>query len=117
MRDLLASPAPEAAEAVALFCYRICRELGSMAAATGGVDAIVFTGGIGEHAAAVRETVIEQCGWLGAIIDPEANTRHAQRIEATDSRVALAVIPTNEEWMIAKHTLDVLATIPAEAAQ
>ena len=117
MRDLLASPAPEAAEAVALFCYRICRELGSMAAATGGVDAIVFTGGIGEHAAAVRQKVIEQCGWLGATIDPEANARHAQRIEAPDSRIALAVIPTNEEWMIAKHTVDVLATIPAETPQ
>jgi acetate kinase len=115
MRDLLDSDAPAAQEAVALFCYRIARELGSMAAATGGVDAIVFTGGIGEHAAPVRRKVIEQCAWLGARLDMSANSGHAQRIEAPDSQVAIAVIPTNEEWMIAKHTMDVLTTMEAES--
>lgn len=115
MRDLLGSSAPEAAEAVDLFCYRIARELGSMAAATQGVDAIVFTGGIGEHAAEVRRRVIEQCAWLGATLDEGANASHALRIEAPDSQVAVAVIPTNEEWMIAKHTVDVLTTMEAES--
>ncbi len=108
MRDLLASPAPEAAEAIALFCYRIGRELGSLAAAAGGVDAIVFTGGIGEHAASIRQAVVEQAAWLGARLDPAANAAHATRIDAPDSRLALAIIPTNEEWMIARHTLALL---------
>ncbi|QID16796.1 acetate/propionate family kinase [Nitrogeniibacter mangrovi] len=117
MRDLLASTAPEAREAVDLFCYRIGRELGSMAAAIGGVDAIVFTGGIGEHAAEVRRQVIDQTVWLGATLDGEANDNHAARIEAADSRVAIAVIPTNEEWMIARHTVDVLAAIGSTATE
>jgi len=106
MRVLLDSDAPEAQEAIDLFCYRINRELGSLAAAAGGVDAIVFTGGIGEHAAPVRERVIAQAGWLGAKIDVVANDGNASRIEAGDSSVAIAVIPTNEERMIAQHAFD-----------
>ena len=103
MRALLASPAPEAAEAVALFCYLIARELGSLAAALGGLDALVFTAGIGEHAAPVREQVCRQAGWLGVQLDDGANARHAARISTATSQVDVLVLPTNEEWMIAQH--------------
>lgn len=103
MRALLGSPAPEAAEAVELFCYRIARELGSLAAALGGLDALVFTAGIGEHAAPVREKVCRQAEWLGVQLDAEANARHAARISAPGSPVDVLVLPTNEEWMIAQH--------------
>ena len=103
MRALLDSAAPEAAEAVELFCYRIARELGSLAAALGGLDALVFTAGIGEHAAPVRESVCRQAGWLGVKLDAEANTRHDARISTPGSAVDVLVLPTNEEWMIAQH--------------
>ncbi|NMG74300.1 acetate/propionate family kinase [Aromatoleum diolicum] len=109
MRTLLASNAREAREAVDLFCYRIAREIGSLAAAAGGLDALVFTGGIGEHAAPVREQVAKLSAWLGVTIDASANAAHATRIDAPDSRVAVAVIPTNEEGMIARYTVDLLA--------
>jgi acetate kinase len=108
MRTLLASDAPEAAEAVDLFCYRIARELGSLAAASEGLDALVFTGGIGEHSAAVRARVAALSAWLGIDIDAAANDAGASRIEAAGSKVAVAVIPTNEEWMIAHHTVSLL---------
>ncbi|WP_341646074.1 acetate/propionate family kinase [Thauera sp. SDU_THAU2] len=108
MRTLLASDAPEAKEAVDLFCYRIARELGSLAAAAGGLDALVFTGGIGEHAAPVRQKVAELAAWMGVKIDAAANADHARRIDAADSRVAVAVVPTNEERMIARYTAEAL---------
>lgn len=108
MRTLLASDAPEAKEAVDLFCYRIARELGSLAAAAGGLDALVFTGGIGEHAAPVREKVAALSAWLEVHIDPAANAAHATRIDTADSRVAVAVVPTNEEGMIARYTVELL---------
>jgi acetate kinase len=111
MRELLASDDPHAREAVELFCYRLVREIGSLAAALGGLDALVFTAGIGEHAAPVRARVAEQLRWLSAVLDPQANERTAGvagRIDAPDSRVALAVVPTNEEAMIAHYTLEVL---------
>ncbi len=103
MRALLDSPAPEAAEAVDLFCYRIARELGSLAAALGGLDALVFTAGIGEHAAPVREKICRQAEWLGVQLDAGANARHDTRISAPGSAVDVLVLPTNEEWMIAQH--------------
>ncbi|HRP22566.1 acetate/propionate family kinase [Thauera sp.] len=108
MRTLLASDAPEAKEAVDLFCYRIARELGSLAAAAGGLDALVFTGGIGEHAAPVRAQVAALSAWLGVAIDAAANDAHARRIDTPASRVAVAVVPTNEERMIARYTAQVL---------
>jgi len=108
MRTLLASDAPHAHEAVELFCYRIARELGSLAAAAGGLDALVFTGGIGEHAAPVRAKVAALSRWLGIDIDPVANTADALRIDSTSSRVAVAVVPTNEEGMIARYAMDLL---------
>jgi acetate kinase len=108
MRVLLDSPAPEAREAVDLFCYRIVREIGSLAAALGGLDALVFTGGIGEHGAPVREQVCAQLGWLGLRLDAAANAADAARISAPDSRVAACVIPTNEEWIIARHVAELV---------
>ncbi|MFO7641957.1 MAG: acetate kinase, partial [Candidatus Competibacteraceae bacterium] len=104
MRELLASPEPGAKLAVDYFCYRIARELGSLAAALGGLDALVFTGGIGEHAAAVRERVCTLSAWLGIDLDAAANAGHGQRIDRSGSRVAVWVLPTNEELVIARHT-------------
>ncbi|WP_131110933.1 acetate/propionate family kinase [Sulfuricystis thermophila] len=103
MRVLLVSDRPEAQEAVELFCYRIVRETGSLAAALGGLDAFVFTGGIGEHAAPVRERVCRQLGWLGVEVDPAANANHQERISTPASKATVLVLPTNEEWMLARH--------------
>ena len=105
MRTLLASDAPAAAVAVDLFCYRISRELGSLAAALGGLDAIVFTAGIGEYAAPVRERVCRAAAWLGVSLDAQANAKHGPRISHPQSAVDVWVIPTNEELMIARHAL------------
>jgi acetate kinase len=104
MRVLLASSEAHAREAVSLFCYRIGRELGSLAAALAGLDALVFTAGIGEHAAPVRDAVCRGAAWLGVDLDAEANARGGPRISTPGSRVAAWVIPTDEELMIARHT-------------
>jgi acetate kinase len=104
MRDLLASDEPRAKFAVELFAYRIGRELGSLAAALGGLDALVFTAGIGEHAAPIRERACKHAAWLGVKLDPVANVAGGPRISSADSRVSAWVIPTNEELMIATHT-------------
>lgn len=108
MRTLLASPDPRAAEAVELFAYRIGRELGSMAAALGGLDALVFTAGIGENAAPVRERVCRYAAWLGLELDKKANEAGGPRISREGSRVRAWVIPTDEELMIARHTVQML---------
>jgi acetate kinase len=108
MRTLLASTEPRARFAVELFTYRIGRELGSLAAALEGIDALVFTGGIGERAGAIRERVCRQAGWLGIELDPAANQSDGPRISTESSRVKAWVIPTDEELMIARHTLDLL---------
>lgn len=102
MRALRASSAPEAKEAIALFVYRIQREIGSLAAALGGLDALVFTAGIGENDAATRAEVCAGCEWLGAALDVAANLKGAAKISAPQSRVAIFVVPTNEELEIAK---------------
>jgi acetate kinase len=104
MRTLLASDAREAADAVDLFVYRISRELGSLAAALGGLDVLVFTAGIGEHAAPVRARICDDATWLGIRLDPAANLAGGPRISGADSPVSAWVVPTNEELMIAKHT-------------
>ena len=104
MRELLESDHPHAREAVELFCYRIGRELGSLAAALGGLDALVFTAGIGEHAAPIRERVCRDALWVGLTLDPAANARHGPRISGPDSGVTAWVIATDEEQMIARHT-------------
>jgi acetate kinase len=108
MRTLLESSDPRAAEAIDLFVYRICRELGSLAAALGGLDALVFTGGIGENAAAIRARVCREAQWLGITLDPLANDAKGPRISRPESAVAVWVIPTDEELMIAAHTQHVL---------
>jgi acetate kinase len=109
MRELLASSDPRAREAVELFCYRIVRELGSLAAALGGLDAVVFTAGIGEHAAPVRAAVCRDSAWLGIELDAAANAAGGPRISTPASRVAVWVVPTDEELMIARHTRALLA--------
>jgi acetate kinase len=108
MRALLESREPRAKLAVDLFIYRIGRELGSLAAALGGLDALVFTAGIGERAAPIRERVCRDAAWLGVKLDEAANARGGLRISAQDSRVSAWVVPTNEELMIARHTRRVL---------
>ena len=105
MRRLLQSDEPDARFAVDLFCYRIGRELGSLAAALGGLDAIVFTAGIGENSAPIRAAVCRHAAWLGVEIDLKANTGGGPRISTPTSRVAAWVIPTDEEKMIASATL------------
>ena len=104
MRTLLASEDPRARLAVAYFLYRIRRELGSLAAALGGLDALVFTAGIGENAPAIRSRVCRDAAWLGVELDEQANAEGRQRISPGSSRVAVYVLPTNEEVMIARHT-------------
>jgi acetate kinase len=108
MRVLLDSEAPEARFAVELFCYRIGRELGSLAAALGGLDAIVFTAGIGQNASPIRAEVCRHAAWLGVGLDEAANAAGGPRISTPGSRVAAWVIPTDEEKMIARKTLDVV---------
>ena len=111
MRTLVASDRPEAKEAIELFCYRIVRELGSLSAAAGGLDAVVFTGGIGEHSQRVRQRICQLAEWQGIKLDPEANGRDALRISSAASAIDVMVIPTNEEWMIAQHTQRLLVTV------
>lgn len=115
MRVLLESPDPNAAEAVDLFIYRVCRELGSLAAAMQGLDAVVFTAGIGEHSSAVREKVCHQAAWMGIDLDTDANLKHAPRITTLDSDIPVFVIPTDEEMMIARHTRSVVHRMAAAA--
>jgi acetate kinase len=104
MRTLLASPDPHAKEAVELFIYRISREVGSLTAALGGIDGIVFTGGIGENAAFIRERVCIEAAWLGVELDRDANNAGGPGISKEGSKASAWVIPTNEELVIASHT-------------
>ena len=110
MRKLLESPEPRARLAVDLYVYRIGRELGSLAAALGGIDALVFTAGIGENSAAIRERVCRDAAWLGVTLDVSANTTGGPRISTKDGRASAWVIPTNEELMIARHTQRLVAS-------
>jgi acetate kinase len=110
MRVLLESNAPQARFAVELFIYRIGRELGSLAAAMQGINALVFTAGIGEHAPVIRERVCRDAAWLGVELDSDANRKGGPRISTESSKVSAWVIPTNEELMIARHTRAALGT-------
>ena len=112
MRTLEASDEPDAKMAIELFTYRIGRELGSLAAALAGVDAIVFTAGIGENSRSLRERVCKDAAWLGVEIDDAANHANGPRISTSASRVGAWVIPTNEELMIARHTQALLSLAP-----
>ena len=108
MRTLLESGDQKARLAIDLFVYRIRREMGSLVAALGGVDAIVFTGGIGENAYQIRERVCSDAVWLGVELDTDANARGGPCISTVGSRVKVWVIQTNEELMIARHTRRVI---------
>lgn len=112
MRTLEASRDPRAKLAIDLFTYRVGRELGSLAAAMSGLDAVVFTAGIGEHSSAVRELVCRHAAWLGLEFDAEANARHGPRISTKSSRVAAWVVPTDEERMIVRHMRRLLTDSP-----
>ncbi len=105
MLELHKAKHPHAEEAIDLFCLRIAEEAGRLAAAMGGIEQIVFTGGVGENDADVRSRVVERCAWLGAELDAEANSKNAMLISTDTSSITLRVIPTDEEMMIAMHTL------------
>ena len=112
MRTLLASDNPAAKEAVNLFVYWIGRELGSLTAALGGLDAIVFTGGIGEHATEIRARVCNDARWIGISLDGQANAAGGPRISLSVSRVSAWVVPTNENLIVARHTRQLLDNEP-----
>jgi acetate kinase len=108
MRTLLASDDPRAKLAIDLYIYRVRRELGSLTAALGGLDAIVFTAGIGENSPAIRSRVCADAAWIGVELDEAKNETGGPRISTNKSRVVAWVIPTNEELMIARHTLNLI---------
>ncbi|MDX3911291.1 MAG: acetate/propionate family kinase [Sphingobium sp.] len=110
MRALHDSDDPRAAEAIDLFTWRAAREASALISSLGGVDALIFTAGIGENDPVIRAAICARLAWLGIVIDPSANARNAPIISAEDSRVAVRVIPTDEERMIAIHTLAALTT-------
>jgi acetate kinase len=117
MRDLLGRAEPEAKLAVDYFIYRITKEIGALAGALGGVDALVFTAGIGENSSEIRQRVCEASAWLGIEIDAEANGQNAAKISTSQSKLSVWVIPTNEELMIALHTGDLLGLRSQTAEQ
>jgi len=108
MRDLLESRDAEAGLAVDYFVYRATKEIGALSAAMGGIDALVFTAGIGEKSAEIRRRICESASWLGIALHEEANARHESCITHPKAAVSAWVIPTNEELMIARHTWDLL---------
>ena len=105
MRTLLRSSDPHAREAVDLFVFRAAREIGALVASLGGLDGLIFTAGIGEHAPEIRSRVCARCAWLGVILDERANGAGQIRVSTEASRVRVYVIPTDEERMIAEHTV------------
>ncbi|HQR24367.1 MAG TPA: acetate kinase, partial [Steroidobacteraceae bacterium] len=104
MRELLASTEPSARLAIDYFVYRAAKETGALAAVLGGLDALVFTAGIGEHSPEIRRRICAASAWLGLDLDEAANDRNETRISRTGSRASAWMIPTNEELMIARHT-------------
>jgi acetate kinase len=109
VRELAASSDPRARFALDYFVYRIGLQAGLLAAALGGLDAFIFTAGIGENSPSVRASVAEKLAWLGGVLDPQANAAGETSIAARDSRIGLYVVPTDEELMIARHTSALLA--------
>ncbi|WP_226018244.1 acetate/propionate family kinase [Novosphingobium sp. FKTRR1] len=112
MRALLGSETPAAGEAIDLFVWQIARQAGALASSLGGLDSFVFTAGIGENAPEIRARVADRLRWLGVALDTDANLRGASVISAPFSRVTVRIIPTDEEWMIAIHTADLLREEP-----
>jgi acetate kinase len=117
MRDLIGSAEPSAVLAVDYFIYRVAREIGALAAVLGGLDGLVFTAGIGENSAAIRERICRASAWLGIDVDSGANERKGPRISRSGSRVSAWVVPTNEELMIARHTAVLLGLVPDARTQ
>jgi len=115
MRELLESDAPDARLAIEYFVYRAAKEIGALAAVLQGIDALVFTAGIGENSAEIRRRICEASRWLGIELDREANEERTPRISTRASRVSAWVIPTNEELMIARHTGQVLGLTGARS--
>jgi acetate kinase len=115
MRDLEASNEPSALLAVDYFVYRAVKEIGSLAAVLGGIDALVFTAGIGENSPEIRRRICQASAWLGIELDPEANAGKRARISTVSSKVSAWVIPTNEELTIARHTALLLGLVAARA--
>ena len=115
MKVLQESDDPQAAKTVELFCFRVAKEVAALAASMGGLDALVFTAGIGENAPQIRAMISERLSWLGVKIDVGANARKAHDISSPNSRVPVFVVPTNEEMMIAKHTINVLGKMMGNA--
>jgi len=113
MRELEASTDPYAKLAIEYFAYRIGLNAGMLAAALQGLDAFVFTAGIGENSIPIRARVADQLAWLGVVLDPAANSRHARLISRSDSRIPVYIVPTDEELMIAQHTLSLLLNKPS----
>jgi acetate kinase len=109
VRELEASADPKAAFALDYFAYRVGLNAGMLAAALGGIDGFVFTAGIGENSPSMRARIAKTLAWLGIELDPSANATHGPLISRPDSRVAVYVLPTDEELMIARHTLALLA--------
>jgi len=117
MRELEASEDPKAKLAVDYFVYRVGLNAGMLAAALQGLDAFVFTAGIGENSVRIRARIADQLGWLGVTLDEAENSRHARLISRSESRIPVYVIPTDEELMIAQHTLSLLVNTPSSSAR
>ena len=115
MRALLASGDARAKEAIELFVFRIAREIGALTSSLGGLDGLVFTAGIGEHAPEIRAMVCARLGWLGVALDAAANAQRRGRSAPAESRVEVRVIPTDEEAMIARHVLETIRA-PADVS-
>jgi acetate kinase len=115
MRDLLASTEPSAALAIDYFVYRVSKEIGALAAVLGGLDALVFTAGIGENSSEIRKRICDASAWLGLELDQDANRGKGPRLSREGSRVSVWVIPTNEELVIARHTGALLGLAEARA--
>ena len=115
MRDLLGRPEPEAQLAVDYFVYRVAKEIGALTAALGGIDGLVFTAGIGENSPEIRRRICEACAWLGVELNENANRDRGPQISTARSKVAVWVVPTNEELMIARHTGSLLGLARAAA--
>jgi acetate kinase len=108
MRELENSADPHAAFAIDYFVYRVGLNAGMLAAALQGLDAFVFTAGMGENSATIRARIVEKMAWLGVVLVPAANSRHEVKISRSDNRSPVYVVPTDEELMIAQHTLALL---------
>ena len=117
MRELETSEDPKAKLAVEYFVYRIGLNAGMLAAALQGLDAFVFTAGIGENSVGIRARIVDKLAWLGVTLDPAENSRHARLISGSESRIPVYVIPTDEELMIAQHTLSLLANRPSSSVR